>query len=579
VSELGDGLNQPHGGTLVDLVVDGSTAAELKAAARDFPSWALTPRQLCDLELLATGAFSPLRGFLSQRDYNAVCESVRLSSGLLWPIPITLDIPELLAMSLRPQQHLNLCDGEGLPLAVLEVADVWRPDVQREAEAVFGTTNPDHPGVAQLLHRTHPFYVGGTLRVLQLPNRYDFRSLRLTPHDLRADFSRMGWRRIVGFQTRNPMHRAHHEVTLRAANTAEATLLLHPVVGQTMRGDVDHYTRVRCYKAILPRYSTGTVKLALLPLAMRMAGPREALWHGLIRKNFGCTHFIVGRDHASPGKDSRGVQFYGRYDAQQLFRRHETEMGISLVAFDRLLYVPKLDRYVAEGDVPAGTEGLTISGTELRQRLAAGREIPEWFTFPEVAQELRRSHPQRARQGVTVLFTGLPGAGKSTIANILAAKLQERGGRVVTLLDGDVVRKHLSSDLGFSKADRDTNVRRIGFVAAEVTRHGGVALCAPIAPYDSVRKELRAAITFLGGFVLVYVVAPLDVCEGRDPKGLYAKARAGRVANFTGLSDPYEPPDDADVVVDTTILAPEEAAERVWDHLEREGYVPPAQES
>ncbi|HEY6784537.1 MAG TPA: sulfate adenylyltransferase, partial [Gemmatimonadales bacterium] len=399
---MSDRLAAPHGGKLVNRLVDAGRARELRAASIDWPSWDLTPRQLCDLELLATGGFSPLEGFLSRRDYESVCAELRLAAGTVWPIPITLDVTEDLARRLQPGRPLALRDAEGVMLAILDVADVWEPDLMQEAEAVYGTRSLDHPGVAHLLQRSHHWYVGGRVEVIQLPQHYDHRSLRLTPLDLRAEFERLQWRTIVGFQTRNPMHRAHQEVTRRAAESLDANLLLHPVVGQTKAGDIDHYTRVRCYEAILPRYPAGSVRLALLPLAMRMAGPREALWHGLVRKNFGCTHFIVGRDHASPGKDSRGVHFYGRYDAQELFRRYEDEIGVRLVAFERLLYVPDLERHVPEGEVPPGARALTISGTELRQRLLEGREIPEWFSFPEVVRELRRRHPARAEQGVTV---------------------------------------------------------------------------------------------------------------------------------------------------------------------------------
>jgi sulfate adenylyltransferase len=378
---------------------------------------------------------------------------------------------------------------------------------------------------------------------------------------------------VVAFQTRNPMHRAHFELTLRAARELEANLLIHPVVGMTKPGDVDHYTRVRCYQRLLERYPHNTAMLSLLPLAMRMGGPREALLHAIIRKNYGCSHFIVGRDHAGPGNDSNGRPFYGPYDAQELLRQHEEEIGIRMVPFRMVVYVEDLDGYRPQDEVPEGARVLSLSGTELRDRLADGREIPEWFTFPEVAEELRRTHPPRQHQGFTVFFTGLSGSGKSTVANVLMVKLLEMGGRPVTLLDGDIVRKHLSSELGFSKEHRDLNIHRIGFVASEITKNGGIALCAPIAPYDSVRKAVRHMVEPGGGFVLIHLATPLEVCEQRDRKGLYAKARAGVIKQFTGISDPYEPPDDADVVIDTSDLSPEEAAQLVILHLEHEGYV------
>jgi sulfate adenylyltransferase len=566
-------LIAPHGGKLVELLVDPDRAAELKLASRDWPSWDLTPRQLCDLELLLDGGFSPLRGFLGRGDYEAVCATMRLADGTLWPIPVVLDVPEPVAVTLGAGASLGLRNPEGVLLAVLRVADVWRPDRDAEARAVYGTTDREHPGVAHLLDRTHPWSVGGRVEGIQLPVHYDFRALRLTPAALRAEFGRLGWRRVVAFQTRNPLHRAHQELTLRAAKEAQANLLIHPVVGMTRPGDVDHYTRVRCYQAVLDRYPRHTVALALLPLAMRMAGPREAVWHAIIRKNHGCSHFIVGRDHAGPGNDSRGRPFYDPYAAQERLREHEAELGVRMVPFRAMVYVEELDAYVPEDEVPAGARALSLSGTELRRRLAEGRDIPEWFTFPEVARELQRSHPPRHHQGFTVFMTGLSGAGKSTVANVLLVKLLEMGGRPVTMLDGDIVRKHLSSELGFSREHRDINIRRIGFVAAEITQNGGIAICAPIAPYDAVRKEVRAMIDPRGGFVLVHVATPLPVCERRDRKGLYARARAGLVKEFTGVSDPYEPPGDADVVLDTTDTSPEEAAQEVLLHLERLGYI------
>ncbi len=568
-----DQLALPHGGTLVDLLPPPERARELRRASRDWPSWDLGPRQLCDLELLLNGSFSPLCGFLTRADYEGVCGSMRLADGALWPIPVVLDVPEETATRIGPGATLALRDPEGVLLAALRVEEVWRPDRRAEAEAVYGTTATSHPGVAHLLGGTHPCYVGGRIEGVQPPIHYDFRDLRLTPAALRAQFAGLGWRRVVAFQTRNPLHRAHQALTLRAAADTQANLLIHPVVGQTKPGDVDHYTRVRCYQAVLGRYPRHTALLALLPLAMRMAGPREAVWHAIIRKNHGCSHFIVGRDHAGPGTDQAGRPFYDPYAAQALLRAHEVELGVHMVPFREMVYVEDQDAHVPQDEVRPGSRVLTISGTELRGLLTEGREIPAWFTFPEVARELGRSYPPRLRQGFTVFLTGLSGAGKSTIANVLRVKLLEAGGRPVTLLDGDIVRRHLSSELGFSRAHRDVNIRRIGFVAAEITRNGGVAICAPIAPYGDVRREVRQMIEPRGGFVLVHVATPLAVCEQRDRKGLYAKARAGLIPEFTGVSDPYEPPEDADVVLDTTDLAPEEAAQRILLDLERRGYI------
>jgi sulfate adenylyltransferase len=572
---LTDHLVEAHGGELRSLVVDEARAAELQAASRDWSSWDLTPRQLCDLELLLNGGFSPLRGFMGRRDYEAVRDRMRLADDTLWPIPIVLDVSATFAGGLQPGDPLALRDEEGVMLAALYVEDVWQPDRLAEAEAVYGTTDREHPGVAHVIEQTQPWYVGGRLEGIRLPRHYDFRSLRLTPAELRAALGRLGWRRVVAFQTRNPMHRAHFELTHRAALSAGAHLLIHPVVGLTKPGDLDHYTRVRCYEALLPHYPKDSVRLALLPLAMRMAGPREALWHALIRKNYGCTHLIVGRDHAGPGAAASGRPFYGPYEAQELLRRHEREAGVAIVPFQNMVYLEDLDSYLPE-DEAVGRRALSLSGTELRRRLNEGGEIPRWFTFPEVAEELRRTHPPRGQQGFCVFFTGLSGAGKSTIANVLLTKLLETGGRRVTLLDGDVVRKHLSSELGFSKEHRNLNVLRIGFVAAEITKNGGVAICAPIAPYDAVRKQVRAMIQANAGFVLVHVATPLEVCERRDRKGMYAKARAGIVKEFTGISDPYEVPADAEVVIDTDDLDPGEAAQEILLCLERLGFVAPA---
>jgi len=553
--------------------VDEGRHAELKERSKTWPSWDLTARQLCDLELLLNGGFSPLDGFMRRADYDTVLKDMRLANGAIWPMPITLDVTEAFAEQIKPGTTVALRDTEGVMLAVLHVEDVWRPDREAEARAVFGTTNREHPGVAYLLDKSNPVYLGGRLEGLQLPVYYDFRALRSTPAEIRAEFSRRAWRRIVAFQTRNPMHRAHQELTLRAAKDANANLLIHPVVGMTKPGDVDHYTRVRVYQALLPTYPPNSAMLSLLPLAMRMGGPREAVWHAIIRKNYGCTHFIVGRDHAGPGKDSSGKPFYGPYDAQELLSKHEQELGIAMVPFKQMLYAPELDSYFPEDAVPEGAKTIDISGTEQRRRLQRGIELPAWFTFPAVERELRRSSPPRARQGFVVFFTGLSGSGKSTIANVLLVKLLEMGGRPVTLLDGDLVRKNLSSELGFSKEHRDINIRRIGFVASEIAKHRGIAICAPIAPYDKTRKDVRALVSETGAFILVHVSTPLEVCEARDRKGLYAKARAGIVKEFTGISDPYEAPDDAELVIDTTDITPAEAAQQVLMYLEGEGFI------
>lgn len=534
----------------------------------------LTPRQICDVEMITNGGFAPLKGFLNKEDYQTVCKDMRLAGGQLWPMPVTLDVDEATAKGLKKGEEVALRDLEGVILAVLTVGDVWQPDKEKEAEQVFGKADAAHPAVDYLLNKAGDYYVGGELKLVELPTYYDFNEHRYTPTELKEHFKKMGWTKIVAFQTRNPMHRAHVELTLRASKQTQANLLIHPVVGMTKPGDVDHYTRVRVYQAVLDKYPQSTAMIALLPLAMRMGGPREALWHMIIRKNYGVTHFIIGRDHAGPGKDSSGKDFYGPYDAQELAEKHAAEIGVEIVPFQMMVYVKALDRYMPIDDVPKDMEYMSISGTQLRALLNDGKGLPEWFTYKEVAKELQKTHLPRHKKGFTIFFTGLSGAGKSTIANALMVKLMELGKRSVTLLDGDIVRKNLSSELGFSKEHRDLNVKRIGFVAAEISKHTGIAICAPIAPYDSVRKEVRSNVTANGGgFILVHVATSLDECEKRDRKGLYAAARAGKIKHFTGISDPYEEPSDAEIILETEKYSPEELANQVLMYLEKESYI------
>ncbi len=570
-------LIPPHGGELKELLVGPSEAAELTEASRDWVSWDLTDRQMRDLELLLNGGFSPLTGFMGRRDYERVLDEMRLADGTLWPIPITLDVRSSVAECLTPGQPLALRDPEGVLLAALTVGDIWEPDRGLEAEKAFDCSSREHPGVAHLLDGSHPVYLGGELKGIRLPIHYDFKQYRLTPRQLREAFIRLGWRQVVGFHTRSPMHRAQVELTLRAARAAQANILVHPVVRMTQSGDLDHYTRVRCYEAVLSRYPQFTAKLSLLDMAPRLAGPREAVWHAIIRRNYGCSHLIVGQDHGSPGVDSKGEPFYGLYEAQEVVGRYEQELGVTILPFRMLVYVKDRDEHLPVDEMPEGVTTWSLSASDLKARLDDGREIPDWFTFPEVATELRRRHPPRSKRGFTVFFTGLSGSGKSTVANVLRTKLLEAGGRSVTLLDGDIVRKNLSSELGFSREHRDLNIQRIGFVASEITKGGGIALCAPIAPYAHVRRQNRELISSHGGYVLVYLSTPLEVCESRDRKGLYAKARAGIIRGFTGVSDPYEVPDDADVVLDTSDITPEEAGQQVYLFLEREGYIGPAE--
>jgi len=558
-----------------ELYVSYDSAQKLKKEAAKLTSWDLTARQTCDLELLMNGGFNPLTGFLGKDDYQSVVENMRLADGTLWPMPITLDVTEDFAATITEGQDIALRDAEGVILATLSISDIYTPNKSREAEMVFGADDIAHPAVNYLHHTAGNIYVGGTITGIQQPVHYDFRARRDTPNELRAYFRKLGWRKIVAFQTRNPLHRAHQELTFRAAKEAQANLLIHPVVGLTKPGDVDHFTRVRCYEAVLDQYQAATTTMSLLNLAMRMAGPREAVWHGLIRRNHGCTHFIVGRDHAGPGKNSAGEDFYGPYDAQELFRTHQDEMGIEMVDFKHMVYVQERAQYEPADEIKDkdSVTILNISGTELRRRLREGLEIPEWFSFPEVVSELRRTSPPRSKQGFTVFFTGLSGSGKSTIANALMVKLMEMGGRPTTLLDGDVVRKHLSSELGFSKEHRDINIRRIGYVASEITKNGGIAICAPIAPYTATRRHVREMIENYGAFVEVHVATSLEECERRDRKGLYQLAREGKIKEFTGISDPYESPTSAELVVDTEGTEVDYCAQQVLLKLESMGLI------
>jgi sulfate adenylyltransferase len=566
-------MSLPNHAPIPELYVSSDSAQKLKIEAGTLPSWDLTARQVCDLELLMNGGFHPLKGFMSEADYDGVVANMRLADGALFPIPITLDVSEAFADKVAPGQDIALRDAEGVVLAILSISDKWVPNKALEAEKVFGADDLAHPAVNYLHNTAGKVYLGGPIIGIQQPVHYDFKARRDTPNELRALFRKLGWRKVVAFQTRNPLHRAHQELTFRAAREAQANLLIHPVVGMTKPGDVDHFTRVRCYEAVLDQYPAQTTALSLLNLAMRMAGPREAVWHGIIRKNHGCTHMIVGRDHAGPGKNSAGKDFYDPYAAQDLFAQHAAEIGIEMVDFKHMVYVQEKAQYYPANEVPEGSTVLDISGTELRRRLREGLDIPEWFSFPAVVAELRKTSPARSKQGFTVFFTGLSGSGKSTIANALMVKLMEMGGRPVTLLDGDVVRKHLSSELGFSKEHRDLNIKRIGYVASEITKNGGIAICAPIAPYTATRRAVREMIEAFGAFIEVHVATSIEECERRDRKGLYKLAREGKIKEFTGISDPYEAPTHAELVVDTENVDVDHCAHQVLLKLEQMGLI------
>lgn len=559
--------------TLKPLLVDDARAQELKRSALELPSVALTQRQLCDLELLMCGAFTPLTGFMDQASYDQVLEHSRLPDGSIWPIPVTLDVGQELAESIDLGDRLALRDSEGFMLAVLTVSDKWTPNRDREAGLVYASSDSAHPGVAYLKNQVQPVYIGGTVEGIELPTHYDYEDLRHTPQDLRQLFQRLGWRRVVGFHTARPMHRLAREITLTSAKQSEAHILIHPVVGIGSPRDFSRFARVKCYQALQAHYPHGLTTLSLLPLATRLAGPREAVWHAIIRRNYGCTHFIVGPDHGSPPDEGHG-RFYQPYAAQALLAECESEIGIQIVAFKRLAYAPSRARFVETDEAnDSGESTEELSDAVLARRLSHGEDIPAWFSYPEVLNALRRVYPPRHRMGITLFFTGLSGSGKSTLARIMYGKFIEDGKRPTTLLDGDVVRRNLSSELGFSKQHRDLNVRRIGFVASEITKNGGVAICAPIAPYASTRRDVRALIEEHGAMIEIHMATPLEVCEQRDRKGLYAKARKGLIPEFTGISDPYEVPERPELRIDTSNRSPMEAAQEIFLYLLREGYL------
>ena len=563
-------LITPYGGTLIDLLVSADARDDLRARANRLPSIQLSDRAVCDLELLATGGFSPLDRFMRKQDYERVLDEMRLTSGHVFPIPVTLPVdpgPEI-----RLDGELALRDAKNELLAVMAIDEVYEWDRDTVSEKVFGTRDQRHPLVAEMA-RWGSLNISGRLQVLDLPRHFDFRELRMTPAETRARLEGFGRGNVVAFQTRNPLHRVHEELTKRAASEVDGVLLVHPVVGMTKPGDVDHYTRVRTYKTLADSYyDPDRILLSLLPLAMRMGGPREALWHAVIRRNYGANYLIVGRDHAGPGADSKGNPFYGPYDAQEMVERFSDELGVGVVPFHELVYLPNEGRYEEASKVAVGTVTASISGTQVREEyLNNGTMLPDWFTRPEVAEILAETYPPRHRQGVCVWFTGLSGSGKSTTAEVLTVLLMEQG-RQVTVLDGDVVRTHLSKGLGFSKEDRDTNIRRIGFVASEIVRNGGVAVCAAVSPYRATRDDVRTMVSS-DQFVEVFVNTPLSVCEDRDAKGMYAMARRGEITGFTGIDDPYEPPETPEIELLTENQTAEENARAILDYLRGKGFV------
>ena len=556
------------------LLAGEARAEALKAESLDLPSITLGQRQLCDLELLLNGGFAPLTGFMDEAAYESVLQSLRLPDASLWPVPVTLDVDERVAQTLEPGARAALRDREGFMLAVLEVNACWRADKDREAQSVYGTRSRRHPGVRYLYEQAGTHYVGGAVEGIQLPTHYDYEELRHTPEELRALFAKLGWRRVIAFHTSRPMHRLAHELSMKAAKAAEGHILINPVVGITKPQDFRYFARVKCYQAILAHYPHGLAALSLLPLAARGAGPREALWHAIVRRSYGCTHLIVGSDHASPTEPGAGGNpFYPPYAAQELFEEHQEELGLTMVQFRRHAYSPERRCFLPSDSEAGKGEGKDIGDRELARRLEHGEAIPAWFSFPAVLRALRRIHPPRRQQGLTLFFTGLSGSGKSTLASILYGKFIEDGRRPATLLDGDIVRRNLSSELGFSRVHRDLNVRRIGFVASEITKNAGVAICAPIAPYASTRRAVREMVEEYGAMVEIHVSTSLEVCEARDRKGLYARARRGLIKEFTGISDPYEVPENPEIRIDTSDLTPAEAAQVIYLYLLREGYL------
>ena len=563
----------PHGGELVSLMADEERAAVLKELSFSLPDVTLNERQMCDFELIANGAFSPLEGFMTRMDYEAVLDRMRLQSGIIFPLPICLDISEIQAKSLEPGQSVALRDPEGFLLAVMHIEDIWPVERDREAEMVYGTGNREHPGVNYLYTILQDFYIGGKIEALSLPLHFDFKRYRRIPKEVRALFVKYGWNRIVCFQTRRPIQRLQFEMTMRAMREVKANMLVHPVVGMTKPGDFDHYTRVRCHKAAVAHYPPDSLLLNLLPFAMRMAGPKGALMHAIVAKNYGCTHFIVGDHHASPDKNKSGDRFYESDAAKLTVASHAKELEIEIVPFEELVYVPDEDEFQPIDQVPRGTQTLSMNGIQIQQRIRNGKRIPKWATFSSVMKVLQNAYPPPGKQGFTIFCTGFSGAGKSTVAKVLYSYFQEIGDRPVTLLDGDIVRLNLSAELNFSKEHRDINVKRIGFVAGEITKNRGIAICAPIAPYEVTRKQIRNMIEGYGGFIEVHVSTNLETCEKRDRKGMYAKARAGLIKGFTGVDDPYENPENPEVRIDTSNISPEEAAQEVLRYLGHYGYI------
>ena len=557
----------PHGNILVSFHLSKGELEEYSELSNTISSLTLSLKQQCDLEMILNGAFSPLLTFNNQKDYEEILLNNKLLNGVIWPIPIVLDVPNDFLKALDKNEHISLRNAEGFLLAILKVREFWSPNKKDEANSIFKTIDENHPGVDYLFNHTNSNYISGELIPIQSNKYFDFTHLRKSPQEVRDLFRSKRWQDVIAFQTRNPMHRAHFELTRLAMEQHNAKLLIHPVIGISKPGDIDHFTRVKCYQHIIKHYPENSVELSLINLAMRMAGPKEALWHAIIRKNYGCNYIIIGRDHAGPGVDAKGKPYYQPYDAQELISQYQEELEIKMVPFQEMVFAKNKRNYLPLDQIKEEDQIETLSGTQFKELLKQRTEIPNWYSFPEVVHELRRRYPKLHNQGLTVFFTGLSGAGKSTLANALVYKLMEMEDRPITLLDGDIVRQHLSSELGFSKEDRDIHVKRIGYVASEITKHGGVAICAPIAPYSNTRKTVRNMIDEVGSFVEIHVSTPLSVCEERDVKGLYKRARAGKILDFTGVSDPYEEPQNPEITIDTSDISVEESSAIIIDKL------------
>jgi len=558
---------KPHGKTLVSFHLSADELSEYSELSNNISSLTLSLKQQCDLEMISNGAFSPLSTFNNQKDYEEILLNNKLSNGLVWPIPIVLDVPDQFLKSLDKNEYISLRNTEGFLLAILKVKEFWAPNKKEEANLVFKSNDPNHPGVDYLFNHTNNNYISGELVPIQENKYFDFTHLRKSPQEVRDFFRLNNWKDVIAFQTRNPMHRAHYELTKLAMDEHNSKLLIHPVIGMSKPGDIDHFTRVKCYQHIIKYYPENSVELSLINLAMRMAGPKEALWHAIIRKNYGCNRIIIGRDHAGPGVNAEGKPYYQPYDAQELIAQYQEELEIKMVPFKEMVFAKNKKTYLPLDKTEQDDSIEKLSGTQFKELLQQRTEIPTWYSFPEVIHELRKRFPKLHNQGLTVFFTGLSGAGKSTLANAIMYKLMETEDRPITLLDGDIVRQHLSSELGFSKEDRDIHVKRIGYVASEITKHGGVAICAPIAPYSNTRKVVRNMIDEVGSFVEIHVATPLSVCEERDTKGLYKQARAGKILDFTGVSDPYEEPENPEITVDTSDITVEESSALILDKL------------